>query len=129
MGSYNLCICSPCKCSSNLHHFSHHHLTLSPPLPSTTMYFHRLPFIERDLFKNFRDCTNGQWGWQRTAKKCGLSGCHVGLFGCKVDHQNLFRLKKETYITPVPFSPTIYFSFPFHFPITLHHWFSFTPLV
>jgi hypothetical protein len=119
MGRYNLCIHSPYKYPSNLHHFSHHHLTLSPPLPSTTtMCFHCWPFIERDLFKNFRDCMNGQWGWQHIAKKCGLFGCHVGLFGCKVDHQSLFRLRQKTYLTPIHFSPTD-FALPHHLHLLL----------
>ena len=119
MVRYYIGIHPPYKYSSNLHHFSHHHLaflsSLSPPLPfTTTVFFHRWPFIERDLFENSRDCMNGQWRWQHTTKKCGL-------FGCKVNIQCLFRLRHETYLTSILFSPTIYFSFSFPFShVTLH---------
>ena len=123
MDSYNLCTHSPYKYSPKLDHVSHYHLTLPPPShPSATMCFHCWPFRKIDYFGNSEIVWNSQLGWQRTAMKCGLSGCHVGLFGgCKVDHQGLFRLRQETYLTPVPFCPTIYFSklYP--------HWFSFTP--
>jgi len=64
---------------------SSHILSPSPSLPSTIMCFHRWPFIKTGYFGNsgIVYCMSGQWGWQRTAKKCGLSGCHVDLSGVR----------------------------------------------
>jgi len=60
--------------------------------------------------KKFRDCMNGQWGWNRAAKKCGSSGGHVGqsgskvgLSGCKVDHHGLLFPRGPCALTGIVF--------------------------
>ena len=113
----------PINTTPILHHFSHKPHPPSPPLPSTTMCFHRWPFI---------DCMNGQWGWNHAAKKCSSSGGHVGqsrsevgLSRCKVDHHSLLFPRGPCALASIVFFfPSILFPSPL---FLLHHWYSLPP--
>jgi len=62
MISYTLCNIIftnfPYKNPSNLHHFSHHHLTLSPPPSFYNNVFSSLAFHKKRLLWKIRDCMN-----------------------------------------------------------------------
>jgi len=94
-----------------------HTITLSPPLPSSHV-FPSLAFHKERLLWKLRGYMTGQRGRQRIAKKHGLSGCQVDLYGYKVDHQGLFRPGNKLYSSSLP---------PFDQPSWGKVRFSFTP--
>ena len=112
---YNLGIHFPYKYSFNLHRFSHYLLlTLSSSSFYNNNVFLSLAFHKKRPLWKFQGLY--EWSMEMTTH------CKEVRFVCVQGwHWRSFRIRQETYLTPVPLSPTIYFSFPFHFsPITLH---------
>lgn len=111
---------SPYKYPSNLHHFSHHHLTLSysPHLPYTTMCFHRWHFIKRCYFGNSRIVWTGNGEDNALQRSTVCLSVRLVCLGARFTIMVSFTLKRKQTILmpPPPLNLSLPFAHPFTFP-------------